>query len=297
MVKFYFFRVGTETNPRGQMRTIARPVDGQTSFDAYGRNTLVDSSYKIQLDLRENHKLVQLQAGSIVGIRMESDSFRYLALKVRTRDGEAFYRVENEIFLVVNSYYTTRADYPEWANQEMLDAWRAFNHPTAGDTAPSPSQATQEAPAPSAAPSPSPTYAPPTRVATPIAFSPNELSDIEYFLMDRLGDEREALSKLLIISQIRDRMRLGVAKFVFRKQDGEIRTAYGTRNGDVMARIQYRESGGGGNRQNDGGHFVYFDVEKCDWRCFCTDDIMSVSVETLITDPATIDALSHGRAA
>lgn len=81
--------------------------------------------------------------------------------------------------------------------------------------------------------------------------------------------------KMLLLSQLNDMMRNGVVQFQFRKQNGDIRTAYGTLRQPVISYLNGNRdtaSRSEGDTQEDGEHFFYYDIQQKGWRCFCTED-------------------------
>ena len=118
----------------------------------------------------------------------------------------------------------------------------------------------------------------------------DELSRIEETLME-YETERDALDDLLTISIIRDRLRAGIGKFTFQKQNGDTRVAYGTRRGSIIERSTGGDIGREGRSHSDGRHFAYFDIQRNDWRCFCVEDIMSVDTDFFTDVPALVPAM------
>lgn len=103
----------------------------------------------------------------------------------------------------------------------------------------------------------------------------NKMKAIASFLALRGHNVPTINRKMLLLSQLNDGMRNGIVQFQFRKQNGDIRTAYGTLVSRVITSLSPSSGAAAqpeGDRQEDGEHFFYFDVQQKGWRCFCTDD-------------------------
>lgn len=273
MKAFYFFQITREHNSSNEYRTVLHPLPDQL---IYGTQDYLVPSFKVQLSLHENSKAVRLSSGDIVGVRLESNRLRDLRLSERTRGGVRFYRTEAEIFLVHSAYIPHVPNLNE-ADSEMLQAYRELISPNGSDASSEGAQA-PEAAAQAVNVNPVEPHATPARTAQPISFNPDELRSVEDVLRLEMS-EREALTKLLTISQIKDRLTIGVARFTFIKQNGDTRIAYGTRNAEVMRHVEFiGNDNRDRDRQQDGAHFTYFDIQKKDWRSFCTPDIVSCDV-------------------
>lgn len=302
MVKFYFFKVCREMNAQRQYRTVLHPLPGQTTYvNQRETGRPLDTALKVQVASRENSKVCRLVTDTVVGVAIEGRTLRDTKLGIYTRDEQEFYRAEGELLLVDNPYYlSSQVTFIRYASDcypSMMEAYNLLSNSDArGEEAPQAPRTAEES-AEAVANTTMPSTATVISTAPQRRVDTTELESIESNLLDTLP-ERETLGKLLIISQIRDRMRIGVAKFSFLKQNGDTRLAYGTRNpdvirlcgGDVMEQ-QERQDGG-----PDGEHFHYFDVQKRAWRCFCVEDIISVTSEMPIVDTATIRLLSENAA-
>ena len=79
-------------------------------------------------------------------------------------------------------------------------------------------------------------------------------------------------AKAMLIEQLKEKLRGGVARFIFIKKNGEVRDAFGTTNAAVVAKYT-----------NDNGisreYFkttAFFDIEKGEWRSFRWESIVKV---------------------
>ena len=291
MKKFYFFKVVRETNAQNQLRTVAYPLPGQVTNRYYSAssNVPVHEDIKVQFCSTENHKVVQLSAGVIIGVMLESNRARDLFLATYSRNGNNFYRIDNEVRYVEDPQLGRPCpDFITPADEEMMTAYRALVPAGApGETAATQAQAATAPSAPTYTPQPEPAATAHGTGSQPAAVleQPNdELERIEDILSQRYSGN--ILEQLLQISQLRDRMRLGVAKFTFFKQNGQERVAYGTRRSNLIPG-ERRES----NRHSDGAHFYYFDIQRQDWRNFCVEDFKNLELNFLATEPNGIEAI------
>lgn len=301
MKQYYFFAVALERNNSGQNRTVLYPLTNQTTyFNRQVREHPVNPDYRVQVNLAENSKVVRLRPLTVIGVCHEGFNAKECRLPEYSRNDVKFYRTNAEVFMVCDpessdphNGQVLRVPNLRVADNEMMDAYRsstATDWPQ-NDAAAHGGEASRENVRTG---SPAATATTSTAQALPaLTIDPRELERIENYLRDNM-DERNALLKLLVISQIRDRMRLGVCKFVFRKQNGEVRTAYGTRNSAAM-QVAGANLSSSENRaaQSDGAHFCYFDAQKRGWRSFCVEDIMSVCTDVLITSLDDVRALGE----
>lgn len=290
MKKFYFFKVELRQNIQGELRKVVLPLPGQTTYVTLSdRNHPVDTNLKVQLALRQNTLVCSLPGieDVVIGVCHEGNREKDLRLIQQSRmqptsneenahtERVYFYRTEAQVFLVKR---------PEWfldqevsmplADDEMLRAYEALAGSRPDTGAP---QQTATAPGDE-----TPAEAEPASAFDPTAFAPDsEISMVEDHL--RLGrQESTAMEIALNISRLRDRMRAGVVAFFYMKQNGSLREAYGTRNPDVIRLL-------GGNTDlsarrpdasmADGTHFHYFDIQRGDWRMFCTEDFQYIRDE------------------
>lgn len=307
MTKFYFFQISREANAQGQFWTMLHAIPGQQTpcYDLHPAEA-IDPALKVQLCALENGKAARIvrhcPVGAIVGVKYESDAMRELVLK-KYRHGDTYiYRTDNEIFLVDSNTAdrgTILSSVPHlrMADAEMIAAYDDVIGGGVSSTAASTAQASQPAPAAEASASPRQnengipvTELPLILVETRI--SQNELDSVATHLDVSLSDAA-AKSKLLVISKIRDQMRVGLCKFSYLKTNGDTRIAYGTRNQSIIQMLSGDTNNeSSGNGQNDGGHFHYFDIQRCAWRCFCTEEVLTVLSPMPIVNLSTINRIA-----
>lgn len=88
----------------------------------------------------------------------------------------------------------------------------------------------------------------------------------------RTGSELMAGAKAMMIESLKEKLRNGVAHFVFIKKNGEVREAFGTTNAAVAAKY----TNGNGISREYFKTTAYFDIEKGKWRSFRWESIVKV---------------------
>lgn len=79
-------------------------------------------------------------------------------------------------------------------------------------------------------------------------------------------------AKAMMIESLKEKLRNGVAHFIFIKKNGEIREAFGTTNAAVAAKY----TNGNGISREYFKTTAYFDIEKGEWRSFRWESIVKV---------------------
>ena len=79
-------------------------------------------------------------------------------------------------------------------------------------------------------------------------------------------------AKAMMIDTLKEKLRNGVAHFVFIKKNGEVREAFGTTNAAVAAKY----TNGNGISREYFKTTAYFDIEKGEWRSFRWESIVKV---------------------
>ena len=88
----------------------------------------------------------------------------------------------------------------------------------------------------------------------------------------RTGSELMAGAKAMMIEALKEKLRNGVAHFIFIKKNGEVREAFGTTNAAVAAKY----TNGNGISREYFKTTAYFDIEKGEWRSFRWESIVKV---------------------
>ena len=79
-------------------------------------------------------------------------------------------------------------------------------------------------------------------------------------------------AKAMMIQQLKEQLRTGVAHFIYIKKDGTIREAWGTTN----ATLAYKYTNGRGVSREIYSTTAYFDIEKSAWRSLRWESIVKV---------------------
>ena len=79
-------------------------------------------------------------------------------------------------------------------------------------------------------------------------------------------------AKAMMIQNLKEKLRNGVAHFIFIKKNGEIREAFGTTNSSVASKY----TNGNGISREYFKTTAYFDIEKGEWRSFRWESIVNV---------------------
>ena len=79
-------------------------------------------------------------------------------------------------------------------------------------------------------------------------------------------------AKAMMIESLKEKLRNGVAHFIFIKKNGEIREAFGTTNSSVASKY----TNGNGISREYFKTTAYFDIEKGEWRSFRWESIVNV---------------------
>lgn len=75
------------------------------------------------------------------------------------------------------------------------------------------------------------------------------------------------------VNELIEKMRKDVVTFQYKKNNGQIRTAKGTLNPNLVE-DNYCFRGGHGPKEY--GYTSYWDVERNDWRCFCDNKLVAI---------------------
>lgn len=88
----------------------------------------------------------------------------------------------------------------------------------------------------------------------------------------RTGDATLGIVKAMMIDNLKEKMRNGVAHFIFAKKNGEVREAWGTLNRAIVA----KHTTGTGESREYYYTTAYFDVERGAWRSFRWESLITV---------------------
>lgn len=105
-----------------------------------------------------------------------------------------------------------------------------------------------------------------------------EMKEI-YSYLDKVVDwpVGDTFQLMVLIDELKKRMKDEVTHFIFKKKDGTVRQAYGTRVSEVIVRYEGALLPPQNQRQQrTGGTFPYFDIERQAWRCFKVETLMDI---------------------
>lgn len=91
-------------------------------------------------------------------------------------------------------------------------------------------------------------------------------------IASRTSSELMAGAKGMMIENLKQQMRNGIAHFLFKKKDGSLREAWGTTNKTLAE----KHINGNGCSRELFATTAYFDVEKGQWRSFRWENIVAV---------------------
>ena len=91
-------------------------------------------------------------------------------------------------------------------------------------------------------------------------------------IAQRTSSELMAGAKAMMIESLKEKLRNGVAHFLYIKKDGTIREAWGTTN----ATLAHKYTNGNGVSREIFKTTAYFDIEKSAWRSFRWESIVKV---------------------
>ena len=88
----------------------------------------------------------------------------------------------------------------------------------------------------------------------------------------RTASDLMAGAKAMMIENLKNQMKNGIAHFVFRKKDGSLREAWGTTNNSLAE----KHINGQGYSRESFATTAYFDVEKGQWRSFRWENLVAI---------------------
>lgn len=88
----------------------------------------------------------------------------------------------------------------------------------------------------------------------------------------------ETFNLMILIEELKKRVRDDVVHFSFKKKDGTVRQAYGTRLTEIIVRHEGTVLPGDKTKRQGavGSTFPYYDIERGAWRCFKTESLMDI---------------------
>ena len=101
-----------------------------------------------------------------------------------------------------------------------------------------------------------------------------EVRTLASLVFSRTGMGDGAVRKAGLLLDLKKAMQADVVHFRYVKADGAMRSAYGTRDADLIREHRGDPSGKGGDRPLR--TFVYFDLVRDDWRAFRPESIVAI---------------------
>lgn len=265
MTKIYFFKTVREN---GFIKLRALPA--QTTYYGYRDiNHAVDVNLNVQCTTEARHLQCAYGEGYVFAAKVNGASERATKLSVYSRNGVQFYRLDAmtwPVWYLNGNCSVSYHDENDMPPRDVCEAFAVYRNTVLDPHA--------RLAAPAAGYS---------QAASSPAVQGNDQTLIRLAMLDE--DEINAMAAyvdtgrplkptLLKLSTLRDLMAVGVAKFEFIKQNGDHRTAYGTRRPDIISRCPNAD--GNADRTRDGAHFNYYDMQRRDWRCFCVHDFVDI---------------------
>ena len=91
-------------------------------------------------------------------------------------------------------------------------------------------------------------------------------------IANRTNSTEIGLVKAMLIENLKEKMKNGVAHFIFRKKNGELRECWGT----TQSALANAMTNGRGESRELYATTAFFDVTKGAWRCFRWESLVQV---------------------
>ena len=105
-----------------------------------------------------------------------------------------------------------------------------------------------------------------------------EIKILASMVFSREGANNESVKRAQMLQDLKQRMETDIVHFFYRKGNGSLRSAYGTRDRNLI-----REHMGETKKEADKAKpirtFTYFDIGRCDWRSFRPESIDRLDLE------------------
>jgi hypothetical protein len=76
------------------------------------------------------------------------------------------------------------------------------------------------------------------------------------------------------LQQLRKALQTSIVTFTYVKKNGELREAKGTTDPEYISEQNYRPQGGYG--PGEYGFNSYWDIDRCDWRCYHPSSVVEI---------------------
>lgn len=91
-------------------------------------------------------------------------------------------------------------------------------------------------------------------------------------IANRINSDEIAIMKAMMIDNLKEKMKHGVAHFVFRKKNGDLREAWGTTQSNLAKAM----TNGNGRSREQYATTAFFDVTLGKWRSFRWESLVQV---------------------
>ena len=286
MYRYYFFE-----NKRVDGRMKLFPLPGQTTYANHGSTAApeeaVDVDIEVQMNILDRALVCSYHPCTTFGVRMEGNSRRQVRLMAYSDRGRTYYKASGIVPILFDSdgeIHTSEEVYNEnregvrvRPNEAMIAEYRAYVSRQNSDLL---SGIEEEEEATSEHGVDAATAAIPAVTAGRL----EKVRSVGNYLADLgIGAASRKTTKYHI-SLLLDIMSTAGAKFSYRKQNGDLRNAVGTLCESIIsdinpAALEDPRERQGADGTEDGGHVVYFDIEKQDWRSFCVEDFVGLQTD------------------
>jgi len=294
MYRYYFFE-----NRRVDGRMKLFPLPGQTTYANHGSTAApevpVAVGTEVQMNILDRALVCSYHTCTRFGVRMEGSSRRQVRLMAYSDRGRTYYKASGLVPILFDSdgnihtdedlYNENRQGVHVHPDEAMITEYRAYirnQNAGSGEAEAAPENETEAQTSDEIQGEVSP------RVLTVVGRMA-KVRSIGNHLADLGLDAQTRFERKHKISLLYDIMTVAGARFTYMKQNGDLRSAVGTLNEQIISAInpcalEDPRDGVDANGQEDGAHVVYFDIERQAWRSFCTEEIMSVKMYRLNCD-------------
>lgn len=114
---------------------------------------------------------------------------------------------------------------------------------------------------------------------------PPEITKMWQSLDKVINDEKTKKEILYMLIMLIEIMKEDIACFFYKKQDGSIRQAYGTRKSSIIdyyLTISGKPNKTTKEKESAPSTLAYFDLDKLEWRCFRLENLIGIDTQYII---------------
>ena len=100
----------------------------------------------------------------------------------------------------------------------------------------------------------------------------NKTANRAMVISNRTDSEEMGIMKAMLIDTLKTKLSVGIAHFIFKKKNGELREAWGTTQNDIAS----AKTNGRGISREYFKTTAYFDIECGEWRSFRWENLVQV---------------------